>query len=208
MLTRREQAALDQVTRVNTYVSASTFGLLGAATLAVATVMELMRGDGADSSLRLLSVFLWGYGVSGLGVLAGAFWGLLYGAVLGALVYQGYARTLRVRLAYLDPSVDRRKHQRVAVLRLEGKSLGVVVGLMAAVQLVVMTHWLSSRGAAAAGFDSTQIAKILPGYSVTPLGSVIGAAELFAIAFLAAWVLAALYNEIVDWRQRQSPGRR
>jgi hypothetical protein len=207
-LTEDEAAALRQVTRLNTCFFATTLGLLGAAVIAAATIVQLLRDEPARAGLRLLSVFFWGYRVSATGILVGAFWGFLYGAILGALVYRGYARTLPARLAYLAPAVDRRKKLRVSVLRLHGPALGWAVGLMAALQLMVMTNWLVVRGAGPGGVDATLLAQYFPGYSVSPIGSLIGAIELFALAFLAALALAGIYNKIADWRQSRIPRRR
>jgi hypothetical protein len=207
-LTEGEEAVLRQVTSLNTSVFAATLGLLGAAVVSVATVVQLLRDDPAGAGLHLLSVFFWGYRVSGIGILVGAFWGFLYGAILGALVYRGYARTLRGRLAYLAPGVDRRKAFRVPVIRLHGTGLGWAIGLIAALQLLVMTNWLVVRGTEAASAAAMLLAQYLPGYSISPLGSLVGAAQLFAVAFLAALALAGLYNRIVDWRQSQIPRRR
>ena len=191
-LSDREEVLLKQVTRLNTYVFASTFGLLGASALAAGTVVQLVRDDA-------------GFGI---GVLIGALWGLLYGAVIGALVYRGYARTLRARLAHAAQTADRRKTFRVSVLRLHGTGLGLVVGLMVALQLLLMTNWLVAGGTASESVDAMLLAQYLPGYSVSPLGSIIGAVQLFAVAYLAALALAGIYNQIVDWRQSQHPRRR
>jgi hypothetical protein len=203
-----EEDTLREVTRLNTRVFALTFGLLGAAVLAAATLLLLVRDGATAAGPHLLSVFFWGYRVSGAGVLVGALWGFLYGSVLGALVYRAYVKTLRGRLAYLAPAADRRRSLRVSVLRLDGVGLGSVVGAMAALQLIVMTNWLVVDRTASQHVDATLLSQYLPGYSVSVAGSLIGGAQLFVLAFLAALALASTYNKIVDWRQASNPRRR
>jgi hypothetical protein len=206
-LAPREEAALRAVTRLNIFVFAVTFGVLGASGLALATLILVLAADNGRAHLSLLSIFLWGYRVTGFGALIGAVWGFIYGAILGALLYWGYARTLQQRLAYAAPGVERRRAFRTSVLRLHGPGLGFVLGSLAAVQLVLMTNWLVLRGTAEESMNAMLLAQYLPWYSVTPMGSIAGAVQLFAVVFLAAVVLAGIYNKIVDWRQSPN-GRR
>ena len=59
------------------------------------------------------------------------------------------------------------------------------------------THAAAARLARFAGL----LAQVFPGYSVTFTGSLVGAAELFALVFAFCVVFARIYNAIVDLRQ-------
>ncbi len=88
----------------------------------------------------------------------------------------------------------------VAVLRLHGPSLGLAIGAMGALGLVVTTNWLVLRGTAGESIHARLLAQLLPGYAVDPVGSLIGAAELFVLLFVFCVALARIYNRIVDIR--------
>ncbi|MEZ5499965.1 MAG: hypothetical protein R3E77_11130 [Steroidobacteraceae bacterium] len=201
-LTDEERAVLAAATTLNTRIAAVTLGVLTAVGLFLATLVLILRGDDdAGAHLSLLSVFIWGYEVTWPGALIGATWGFIYGAVTGALLYRGYARTILHRLTYLDPALDRRRRFRTPILRIYGPGLGLVLGGVGALQLIATTNWLVFRGSSDEHSNAMLLGQYFPGYSVSFAGSLIGAAQLFTVIFLACLLLAWTYNRLVDWRQ-------
>jgi hypothetical protein len=90
-----------------------------------------------------------------------------------------------------------------SVLRLHGISLGLAIGAIAAFGLFSSTAWLVIRGTADQSVHAALFANYIPGYSVSILGGLLGAVELFALVFVACLLLAAVYNKIVAIRHRQ-----
>ncbi len=84
-----------------------------------------------------------------------------------------------------------------AILRLHGPSLGLAIGVIGAIGLVATTTWLVLRGTAAQSTHAGLLAEILPGYTVSVAGSVVGAVELFLILYLVCMGFAFVYNRIV-----------
>jgi hypothetical protein len=81
-------------------------------------------------------------------------------------------------------------------------SLGLAVGVIAALSLIGATNWLVLRGTAHESVHARLIAHGLPGYDVTPAGSLAGACGLFAIVFVLCLGFAALYNGLAALRGR------
>ena len=91
-----EEALLASVIRINTAMTATIGGVLGAVGMWCATAVLLIKGgENVGAHLSLLSIFLPGYEVSWTGACVGAFWGAVVGATGGAVVYWSYSRTLR-----------------------------------------------------------------------------------------------------------------
>jgi hypothetical protein len=47
------------------------------------------------------------------------------------------------------------------------------------------------------------LAEVLPGYSVSPVGSIVGAIELFAILYVFCHAFALIYNSLAGRRSRR-----
>src|SRR5262249_42956792 len=74
-----------------------------------------------------------------------------------------------------------------------GLSLGVVAGLL----LLLATLILVLRGGEVVGPNLQLVSQYFPGYHVTPLGSVLGLAYGFILAFTGGWLFAFLRNAAV-----------
>jgi hypothetical protein len=72
------------------------------------------------------------------------------------------------------------------------------------VGLFASTAWLVVRGTADESVHAALFSNYIPGYSVSILGGLWGAVELFALVFIACQILAAVYNKIVEIRHRHS----
>lgn len=203
MLNESETRVLQGAIRVNTIVMAVAFGLLGGAMLWLGTVILLLRG-GPDvgAHLSLLSVFFPGYRVTWAGAWIGLFWGFAAGALSGTVLYWSYARTLRARFAGQVRELPASSAFAPATLLISGNALGTSLGALMALQLLLTTGSLVMRGTAPYSQNAALLGHYLPGYTVSFWGSIVGAVQLFAVAFIASHVLAGIYNLVARRRMR------
>lgn len=199
-----DREVLDATLRFNTRVfSAILGGFAGAALLGLSLFAYYGPGTGR-LAVALIGVFLPGYHANGwTGAIVGAFWGVVLGALLGAGIYRLNARHV---LAKIDRLVIREGGSTDfprAVLRLDGGMLGVAIGLIGALGLITTTNMLVARGTAAQSVHARLLSEVLPGYAVSPLGSAIGAIELFVVLYLCCRLFAAIYNAVASRRHRQ-----
>ena len=61
--------------------------------------------------------------------------------------------------------------------------------------------WLVLRGTADSSVHAALLGNYLPGYTVSVVGGLIGALELFVLVFVSSVMLAAIYNKVVDLRE-------
>ncbi len=192
--------------KLNTLLFAIVCGVVAGSTLLVVTYAALLRGvPHGGYFLDLLGVFLPGYSVSHEGAWIGFAWGAVVGAAFGALMYRVYARGIRAQVEEylaghnLDQPIGR------SVIRLDGHSLGLALGAVAAVGLVASTNWLVIRGTASESVHAALLAQYLPGYTVSTAGSLVGAVEVFVVAYAACHFLAAVYNAVASRHRKAAP---
>ena len=77
-------------------------------------------------------------------------------------------------------------------MRLDVKAFGLVCGLVWGIGLFLLTWWIIAFEGATV--DVTFIGRIYRGYSVTPVGSVIGLAWAFFDGLIGGLIFAWLYN--------------
>lgn len=208
MLTATETNTLNAAIRLNTIIMAVALGLLGGALLWLSTVVLLVRGGyNVGMHLSLLSVFFPGYSVTWAGAWIGLVWGIVCGGLSGTILYWSYARTLRERLGSQVAGSPTEDTLVAPVFLLSGNALGIGLGALMATQLFLTTNWLVVRGTAAYSPNAALVSQYLPGYSVSFAGSLIGAAELFAVAFVVSHVLAGVYNAVARMRLQRAPQR-
>jgi hypothetical protein len=196
-----QNAVLERVIRFNLLAVGITIGAMSGVILWVATVVLLLRGgENVGLHLNLLAVFFPGYAVTWAGAWVGLVWGFVAGAASGALFYWTYAQGLRRGVAdrIVEPAVS--DGLRPPVMLLSGRALGLALGVLAALQLFLATNWLVVRGTADRSENAMLLGQYLPGYAVSLQGSVIGALQVFAIAFVASLLVAGIYNLIVRLR--------
>ena len=85
-----------------------------------------------------------------------------------------------------------------AVARLNGKLLGMVLGVLFAVGLFLATNFLVIKGGTDVGAHLKLLGQYFPGYRVTFLGSLLGAAYAFVVGFIIGNILGTVYNRIVE----------
>jgi hypothetical protein len=198
-----DEVLLHATIKWNTRLFAGICGLIGAFSLLGMTYISLYRGlPSPGHYLNLLGVFLPGYEVSPGGAWIGFLWGGLIGAVSGAVIYRIYARSIRQQVADYFAGGRSREDLENAVLRLNGHSLGLALGSIAALGLLITTNWLVVRGTAHESVRAALLSQYLPGYAVSASGSILGAVDVFIVTYLFCWLLGAIYNGVVEWRRK------
>jgi len=200
-LREAQHTMLHRAIRFNLVALALTMGAMTGFILWFATLVLLLRGGSAVGlHLNLLGVFLPGYAVTWPGAWIGLLWGFVAGAASGALLYWTYSRPLRHGFANQVIEGTSNDDLRAPVMRLSGHALGASLGALGALQLILATNWLVVRGTASQSPTAALLGQYLPGYTVTPLGSIVGALQVFVWAYVASLVVAALYNGIARLR--------
>ena len=95
-----------------------------------------------------------------------------------------------------------------AVLRLNGNVLGFVLGSVLALALFVATNWLVIKGGEVVGPHMRLLDQFYWGYSVTFLGSFIGAAYAFVTGYAAGLFIGWIYNGVLFLRSWNPKSRR
>ena len=83
-----------------------------------------------------------------------------------------------------------------AVLLLNAKLLGVVVGFLLGAGLFLATNFLILKGGRDVGAHLSLLAIYFPGYRVTFLGSLIGFCYAFVLGFFGGLILGTVYNKL------------
>jgi hypothetical protein len=93
----------------------------------------------------------------------------------------------------MDPNEEQLEH---AVILLNGKLLGIVLGFLFGVGLFLATNFLVIKGGPHVGAHLGLLANFFPGYRVTFFGSIIGFFYMFIVGVIVGVVLGAVYNKI------------
>lgn len=189
--------------RLNTLIFGALLGLMTGLVL-FALAMAAQRGGGFALLVSLLAVFLPGYALGWQGALLGLLWGFVAGAALGSGIYRINYRSLLSRIDDLVATAQPNGDLPHAILRLHGPSLGLAMGTIGALGLVATTGWLVVRGTASQSVHAGLLSEILPGYTVSFGGAIVGAAEFFIILYVLSFVFARVYNRIVVGRRHES----
>jgi hypothetical protein len=198
---------LNAAIKFNALMLGLTAGTLAAVVMYVATHLSIARwGDASGNYLGLLAIFFPGYSVTSGGAWIGAFWAFVYFGTCSSLSYRLYGRVVGTRVAdvLLSAVPTENPVLKPSVLRLHGSSLGLALGAIAALGLFCSTAWLVVRGTADESVHAALFSNYIPGYSVSILGGLWGAIQLFALVFVGSVLLAAVYNKIVEIRHRTS----
>jgi hypothetical protein len=191
--------------KLNTRLLAGMFGCVFGLSLFLLTYLSLYRGlPNTGQYLKLLGIFLPGYEVSHAGAWIGLFWGAAIGATLTALFYKIYARGLTGQIQIICEGGKKLDRLLGATMYFDGKYLGLALGTIVAGGLIVTTNWLVFRGTADQSVHAMLLANYLPGYSVSLVGSVIGALEMFTLTFLLSLLFSWIYNRLASMRAADS----
>jgi len=83
-----------------------------------------------------------------------------------------------------------------AVVRLNAKLMGIVVGFLAGLGLFLATMILVLKGGPDVGAHLGLLSQFFPGYRVTFLGSFVGFFYAFVVGFVIGSALGAVYNKV------------
>lgn len=86
------------------------------------------------------------------------------------------------------------------LLRLNAVIWGIVTGIVSGLGVFVATNWLVLKGGPQVGAHLSLLGQYFIGYRVTFGGSLIGFGYAFVLGFLVAYLVARLYNWLVDLR--------
>lgn len=198
---------LDAAVRFNARILGLTAGTLAAAVIYIATQASIVKwGGDSGGYLELLAIFFPGYSVSTAGAWVGAFWAFVYCGTGSWLSYRVYGKVLGTRISalLLNPVSTENPVLKPSTLRLHGVSLGVAIGAIAGLGLFASTAWLVIRGTAGESVHAALFSNYIPGYSVSIIGGLWGAIELFGLVFLSCLLLATVYNKLVEMRHKTS----
>ncbi len=81
--------------------------------------------------------------------------------------------------------------------KLDRFGCGLATGLTTGLALLIGTLWLAATGGDVVGPNAQLLDQFFPGYTVTPLGAVIGLAYGFCVGYMAGYVFAFLRNTIL-----------
>jgi len=84
-----------------------------------------------------------------------------------------------------------------AVIVLNEKLLGTVLGILFGSMLFLATNFLILKGGENVGAHLALLSVFFPGYRVTFFGSLIGFFYMFVLGFIIGIVIGAVYNKIV-----------
>jgi hypothetical protein len=82
-----------------------------------------------------------------------------------------------------------------AVVLLNAKLLGIVIGILMGTGLFLATNFLVLKGGPNVGAHLSLLSVFFPGYRVTFFGSIIGFCYAFAVGFISGVILGAVYNK-------------
>ena len=193
--------------RFNARILGLTAGTLAAVVIYIATQASIVKwGGDSGGYLGLLAIFFPGYSVSNIGAWVGAFWAFIYFGTCSWLSYRVYGKVLGTRISalLLSPVSTANPVLKPSTLRLHGVSLGIAIGSIAGLCLFASTAWLVVRGTAGESVHAALFSNYIPGYSVSIMGGLWGAIELFGLVFLSCLLLATVYNKLVKIRHKTS----
>lgn len=95
------------------------------------------------------------------------------------------------------PDVREEELIKHAVVRLNGNVLGFVIGAVFAMAIFVATNFLVLKGGEVVGPHLQLLDQFYWGYSVTFLGSFVGAAYAFATGYVVGLFIGWIYNGVL-----------
>jgi hypothetical protein len=89
-----------------------------------------------------------------------------------------------------------------AVLRLNANILGIVLGIILGLGIFVATNFLILKGGAVVGPHLALLGNFFLGYRVTFLGSIIGFGYGLLTGYVAGFIIATIYNQVVKFKSK------
>jgi hypothetical protein len=100
------------------------------------------------------------------------------------------------------PQINPQEEERLihAVVLLNAKVLGLILGIIFGLILFIATNWLVLKGGNVVGPHLQLLSQFFIGYRVSFIGSIIGFFWGFAVGSLCGTTIGWIYNRIVDLR--------
>lgn len=89
-----------------------------------------------------------------------------------------------------------------AVLRLNANILGIVLGIILGLGIFVATNFLILKGGEVVGPHLALLGNFFLGYRVTFLGSIIGFGYGLLTGYVAGFIIATIYNQVVKFKSK------
>jgi hypothetical protein len=183
--------------RFNAAVMGAVVGVVASVGLFVTTAVLLIRGgENPGPMLGQISYLFPGYAVTWGGAFVGALWAFLVGGALGVVLGLAYGPwLLRSATRALDAPPG---EAFPGVLLLRPLPFALVSAALLSAGLLVATNWLMLRG-----HPSPHLALLthyLPGYTTDFMGSLVGAFWVFLYGFIAAGLVALIYDRVAALR--------
>ena len=89
-----------------------------------------------------------------------------------------------------------------AVLRLNANILGIVLGIITGLAIFIATNFLILKGGEVVGPHLGLLRAFFPFYSVTFLGSLVGFGWGLLSGYLAGFIIASIYNQVVKLKSK------
>ena len=87
-----------------------------------------------------------------------------------------------------------------AVLSLNANILGIVLGIISGLGIFVATNFLILKGGDVVGPHLALLGNFFLGYRVTFLGSIIGFGYGLLTGYVAGFIIATIYNQVVKFK--------
>ena len=100
------------------------------------------------------------------------------------------------------PIISEEEIIRRAVVRLNGHILGFVIGAVGGLIIFGATNFLILKGGEVVGPHLRLLDQFMIGYSVTFVGSLVGALYAFVIGYVSGLFIAWVYNWVASLRSR------
>lgn len=198
MTVKNERELIDKnliqaTVRLNMMLFAFSGFIFGGFSLMLVT---LFSKPDPEHILNILILFLPGYSISTGGAWVGLFWGGIIGAAGSAFCYKIYSRNIFEYVKEFLESGRQIEELEHAHVMLNGKKLGLIIGLLTAVSLFLTSNYLVFIGHEP-GKHIDLLSKWLPHYELSVSGGILGAFELFMVVFIFCYVVGSIYNKIM-----------
>lgn len=89
-----------------------------------------------------------------------------------------------------------------AVVRLNASVLGIVLGILVGLGIFIATNFLILKGGEVVGPHLALLGNFFPFYRVTFLGSIIGFGYGLLTGYVAGFIIATVYNQVVKFKSK------
>lgn len=88
------------------------------------------------------------------------------------------------------------------MVRLNASILGIVLGIIVGLAIFLATNFLILKGGEVVGPHLALLGNFFPFYRVTFLGSIIGFGYGLLVGYVAGFIIATVYNQVVKFKSK------